>query len=318
MANETTTTSANDIVNDSVVTPTVILALSERPGLAVRVCREFNWTGPGAAMKIPKLNSFWGSPGDRGAGADTEFDGVEAEAAGNTQITTDGIALSAPEYVVAHALSRTLEEDTSLDGAQLLALIQGAMLTALLIALDDDFCALAPGLSQSVGSTGVDFTIAQAMDATHGIITRGANCDAMEFVLDPEQVKNVRTAALSTNASVAVYAATADRMIGLAPVRGAERGQGRVLTLDGCVVTQSGLCDTANTGADVAGMAFCPTTAYNDANSSTTFGIGWKRLPMLEQQGQAKARSKDIVLSMRVGLSELQDGSGTAVLTDAP
>jgi hypothetical protein len=192
------------------------------------------------------------------------------------------------------------------------------MISVLQIALDDDLLALAPGLSNTVGTSGSDMTLANALDATHGIIKRGANCESMEYVLDPEQVGNIRTSVLATNAAAAVYQASADRLIGFGRIDGAERGQGRVMTLDGCLVTMSGLADTANAGADVAGMALVPTSAYNDQNGATTFGIAWKRLPMLELDRQAKGRYTDIVMSMRAGLAELQDGSGTAVITDAP
>jgi hypothetical protein len=319
MALETTTTSANDVVNDSLIQPTIIPALSERPGLAVRVCREFNGIGqPTKALKIPRVSSYWGSPADRGAGVDDEFDGAEGSAQGNTQFVTDGVTINTPEYCIAHAVTDNVQEDSVIDGAEFLSLITGTMLQVHQLALDDDFCALFSGLSNSVGTTNTDMSIANGLDATHGIIKRGANCDAMEYVLDPEQVANIRTAVLSTNAAAAIYAASADRLINYGRTDGATRGMGRVMTLDGCLVTMSGLCDTDGGGVDVLGAAFCPSTAQNDASGATTFGIGWKRLPRLEQQRQAKGRSTDIVMSMRAGLAELQDGSGTLIETDAP
>lgn len=319
MANEITTTSVDDLTNDSLTQPVVIAALSERPGLAIRVCREFSAIGqPAKAIKIPKLNSFWGSPADRGAGADTEFDGAEGTAAANTAVTTDGVTIQTPEYVVAHALTDNVQEDSVLDGAALLNLFSGAMLNALTIALDDDFVALLASLSNSVGTTTVDLSVAQALAASHGIITRGAVCDAMEFILDPEQVLNIHTAVLASAANTAVYAPTADRMIGFDKTSVAERGSGKVMVLDGIPVTQSGLTDTVNAGADVAGACICPTSANNDVTGATTFGLGWKRLPRFETQRQAKGRSTDLVMSMRVGTAELQDGSGTSIKTDAP
>jgi hypothetical protein len=318
MSNETTTVSVDDLTQEQVTIPVVIAALSERPGLAARVCREFNFTQPGAAIKVPKQVAFWGTPGDRGAGADTEFDGDEGIAAGNTQVTTDGVSISAPEYVVAHAMSDRIAEDSPFSGAELLQLFMGPMLTALTIALDADFVALLPSLSNGVGTSTQDMTLADALAATHGIVTRGANCDAMEYILDPEQVANLRAAVLTTNAAAAVYAMSADRLIGFNRTSTADRGAGREMILDGCLVTQSGLCQTADAGANVVGAAICPTTAQNDASGATTFGIAWKRLPRFETQRQAKARSNDLVMSMRAGLAELQDGSGTSIKTDAP
>ena len=319
MANETTTTTMTGGINASLVQPTVIVALSERPGLAVRVCREWNLIGQGTGTaKIPTQTSYWGSPADRGAGADTEFDGTQAVEPGNTAFTLGSLTINTPEYVVAHAVSQSTAEDLALDDAAVLALMTTTMLNVLQIAIDDDFIALLASLSNVVGSTGVDMSLANALDATHGIIKRGANCEAMEYILDPEQVGNIRTAVLATNSAAAVYAASADRLINFQRTDGQTRGMGRVMTLDGCLVTMSGLCDTANAGADVTGAAIVPTSAYNDTNGATTFGIAWKRLPMLEQERRAKGRYTDVVMSARAGTAELQDGSGSAIQTDAP
>ena len=319
MSNETTTTSTTGAINASLVQPTVILALSERPGFAVRVCREFNIVAQGTgAAKIPRQVSYWGSPGDRGADVDDEYDGVQGQDQGNTEFTLTSTTINTPEYVIAHAVSQSTTEDLGLDGAQLLSLMTGTMINVLQICLDDDLIALAPSLSQGVGTSGTALSLAQALDATHGIISRGANCDAMEYLLDPEQVANIRTAVLTTNAAAAVYSASADRMIDFQRTDTASRGMGRVMQLDGCLVTQSGLCDTADSAANVVGMAFCPTTAQNDTTGATTFGLAWKRLPQLEQQRFAKGRVTDVVMSMRAGVAELQDGSGTSIKTDAP
>jgi hypothetical protein len=318
MANETTTTTMTGGINASLVQPTVIVALSERPGLAVRVCREWNITGQGTGTaKIPTQTSYWGSPADRGAGADTEFDGTQAQEPGNTAFTLGSISINTPEYVVAHAVSQSTQEDLALDDAAILALMTTTMLNVLQIAIDDDFIALLVALSNVVGTTNTSMTLANALDATHGIIKRGANCDAMEYILDPMQVANVRTAVLATNAAAAVYQASADRLINFQRTDGATRGMGRVMQLDGCLVTLSGLCDTANAGVDAVGAAICPTSAYNDLNGATTFGIAWKRLPMLEQERRAKGRYTDVVMSARAGTAELQDGAGSSIVTKA-
>lgn len=318
MANETTTTSANDVVQVEAVQPLLILALSERPGLAFRVCRKIDFTGQsGKSFNIPKQVAFWGTPGDRGAGVDTEFDGTEGTAVGNTQITTDKVTITPAEYVVAAAPTDTLLED-SFDGAQFIDMITGSMFKALTLAVDDDLCALFAGLSNSVGTTNTDLSIANMLDATQGIIDRGADCDAMEYTLDPEQVKNLRAAITATGTNLAVYANATDRFHGADPARGAARGAGLVMHFDGSEVRSSGLCDTDAGPADVIGAAFCPTTPHNDATGATTFGIGWKRAPRIREQYQAKGRSTDIVMSMRCGVVELQNDTGTAIETDMP
>jgi hypothetical protein len=77
MANEITTTTMNDVTNTSLVEPVIILALSEKAGLTIRSCREFNAIGkPTAALLIPTQTSYWGSPDDDGAGVATAFNGT--------------------------------------------------------------------------------------------------------------------------------------------------------------------------------------------------------------------------------------------------
>jgi hypothetical protein len=320
MAAESTTVSMNDTVNPTLVEPVIIMALSEQPGMAVRMCREFNWLDRKAtAIVIPTQTSYWGSPNDDGAGVDLEFDGVQGTALGNTQVATGGVTATPVEYGVAHALTDNLAEDSAIDGAELMNLFTSQMLTVLQLALDDDFLALLVSLSNSVGSTGVDLTIAQAIAAQQGLRTRGAVADLVAFILDNEQALNLETAFQATNAAAAIFAMSADRLIGYSPTGDHGMGTNRqVMSLRGFPAFATGLTDTANAAADVVGAALCPSTAVNDASGATTFGMGWKRLPRFEMQRQAKGRSTDLVMTMRAATFELQDGSGTAIITDAP
>jgi hypothetical protein len=319
MANESTTTSLNDITNPTLVEPVVIMALSEQPGMAIRMCREFNWIGkPATAFVIPTQTSYWGSANDDGAGVDTEFDGTQGTALSNTQVATGGVTCTPAEYGVAHALTDNVKEDSAIDALELMNLFTNQMLTVLQLALDDDFLALLVSLSNSVGSTGVDLTIAQAIAAQQGLRTRGANADAVAFILDNQQALDLETGLQAANAAAAIFALSADRLIGYAPT--ADHGMGsnrQIMTLRGFPAFATGLTDTANAAADVVGAALCPSTAYNDASGATTFGLGWKRLPRFEMQRQAKGRSDDLVMTMRAGVCELQDGSGTSIITDA-
>lgn len=320
MANEITTVTVNDVVNPTLVEPTIILALSEQPGMAIRMCREFNWIGkPGTAFVIPTQTSYWGSPNDDGAGVDLEFDATQGTALSNTAVSTGGVTCTPVEYGVAHALTDTVKEDTAIDALELMNLFTSQMLTVLQLALDDDFLALLVSLSNSVGSTGVDLTIAQGIAAQQGPRVRGTNADAMAYIFDNEQALNLETGLQAANAAAAIFALSADRLIGYAPT--ADHGMGssrQVMTFRGFPAFATGLTDTANAAADVVGACIAPSTAYNDATGATTFCLGWKRLPRFEMQRQAKGRSDDLVMTMRAGTAELQDGSGTAIITDAP
>lgn len=317
MASEITTTTLDDLTNATLVEPVIIQALSERPGL-FQMCREFNLIGkPTLAAKIPTETSWWGSANDDGAGVDTEYNATEATSLGNTAVSSGSVTCTPSEYGVAHALTDNVAEDSV--PVDFIFNQANRMLHVLSLAMEDDFLALLASLSNSVGTTTADLTVANLISAQQGIRTRGAVADALAYILDNQQVADIETALSNTNAAAAVYALSADRLIGYSP--SADHGMGadrKVMTFRGIPVYATGLTDTANAAADVVGACICPSTAFNDASGATTFGMAWKRLPRFETQRQAKLRATDMVMSARAGFTELQDGAGTAIITDAP
>lgn len=317
MANEITTTTLDDLTNASLVQPVLIYALSEQPGIAMRMCREFNLIGqPTLAAKIPTETSWWGSANDDGAGVATAFNGTEATALSNTAVSTGSVTCTPAEYGVAHALTDNVGEDTV--AIDVVDHVMMRDLHVLTLAHDDDFLALLASLSQVVGTSGVDLTIVQLVAAQTGIRTRGAVADRVEYILDNQQASDIEAALLATNAAAAIYALSADRLIGYTPASDQGMSTNRqIMSFRGMPVTSTGLTDTANAGADVVGACICATSAVNDASGATTFGMAWKRLPRFETQRQAKLRGTDLVMTERVGFVELQDGSGTGIVTDA-
>ncbi len=315
MANEITTTTLDDLTNATLVEPVIIYALSEQPGLW-RLCREFNLIGkPTLAAKIPTETSWWGSADDDGAGVDLEFNGTEATTLSNTATSSGSVTCTPAEYGAAHALTDNVAEDSV--PIEFITQQSMRMLHVLSLAMDDDFVALFASLSNSVGTTTVDLTVAQLIAAQQGLRTRGAVADAICYVLDNQQAFDVE-AALQAGTG-AQFALAADRLINYAPTPDNGMGTTRqVMMFRGAPVYASGLTDTANAAADVVGACFCPSTAHNDAVGSTTFGMAWKRLPRFETQRQAKLRATDLVMTCRAGFVELQDGSGTKIVTDAP
>jgi len=318
MASETTTTSLNDLTNSALVQPIIILALSEQPGLALRNCREIDLTNQATnAASIGTETSFWGSANDDGAGVDTEFNGTEGTALGNTQYATGAVTVTCAEYGVAAALTDNVAEDT-VDGLDVLNLFQSRMLHVLMLAMEDDYLALLASLSNSVGVSGSDLTVAQMIAAQQGLRTRGAVADQLCYVLDNQQALDLETALSAGSTSMAVYALSADRLIGYAPT--ANNGMDamrQIMMFRNVPVYTSGLTDTANAAADVVGACVVPTSAANDAAGTTTHVCAWKRLPRFETQRQAKLRATDLVMTCRWGVAEAQDGSGTAIITDA-
>jgi hypothetical protein len=317
MANEITTSTFDDLTHTSLVQPVIIRALTEKPGL-FRFCREFNIVDQSTnAAKLPTETSYWGSANDDGAGVDTEFDGTQATSLSNTAFSTGSVTCTAAEYGVAHALTDNVAED-SVRGIDIMDIIKGRMLFVHMLAWEDDYLAQYANLSNSVGTSGVDLTVAQLVAAQQGLRTRGVEADALAYVLDNQQVSDVESALMATNAAAAIFALSADRLVGYAPSGDHGMGSSRqVMTFRGVPVFATGLTDTANAAADVVGACIAPSTAFNDNSGATTHCVAWKRLPYFETQRQAKLRATDLVMSARLGFAEIQDGAGTAIITDA-
>jgi hypothetical protein len=317
MANEITTTTFDDLTHTSLVQPVIIRALTERPGL-MRFCREFLIIDqPTNAAKIPTETSYWGSANDDGAGVDTEFDATQATSLANTAFSTGSVTCTAAEYGVAHALTDNVVED-SVRGIDVMDIIKGRMLFVHMLAWEDDYLAMYANLSNTVGTSGADLTIAQMIAAQQGLRIRGVEADALVFVLDNQQSLDIESALMATNAAAAVFALSADRLIGYSPT--ADHGMSasrQIMMFRGLPTFSTGLTDTANAAADVVGACLAPSTAFNDSSGATTHCMAWKRLPTFETQRQAKLRANDLVMTARLGFAELQDGSGTAIITDA-
>jgi hypothetical protein len=318
MANEITTTTLDDLTQSYLIEPIVIYALSERPGIAMRMTREFDYRNKATnAVQIPTETSFWGSANDRGAGVDTEYNATMATALSNTAYSSGNVTLTAAEYGVASALVDNVVEDT-VDGLDVLMLFKNRMLHVLGLALDSDYVSQFPNLSNNYGTTNTAPTVANMLNAQQGIRTRGTNADALAYVLGNQTATYIESALSTTSTSMAVYALSADRLINYAPTSDNGMGPNRqVMTFRGYPVIASGLTLTANATVDEVSACVCPTTAYNDGSGATTHGCIWKRLPTFETQRQAKLRATDLVMSARWGVGELQDGSGSSITTKA-
>lgn len=321
MANETTTSTLDDLTHASLVQPVIVKALSEKAGL-YNFCRQFDIRSQATSTaKIPTETSWWGSADDDGVGVDTEFNATQATALGNTAVSSGSVTCTATEYGVQLTVTDNVKED-SVSGLDIMTLLDQRMLHVMTLAWEDDCLALLASLSNTVGVSGSDLTIAQLVSAQTGLRVRGVDCDAAAYILDNQQMLDAETAMIATNAAAAVYALANDRILGWTP--GPNNGMNvRVPAyFRGYPVHTSGLTDTANAGADVVGAFICPSTAYNDASGATTHAMAIKRLPRFRMDSTSAtaigARSTVMVLDSRIGFAELQDGAGTAIITDAP
>jgi hypothetical protein len=317
MANETTTTTLDDLTHASLIEPYMINALSEQAGL-YRVCKEFDIRNKSTnAAKIPAETSWWGSANDDGAGVDTEFNATQATDISNTAVSTGSATITCAEYGVAIEVTDNVEED-SVDGLDLLMRLEQRQLHVLNLALEDDFLALLASLSNVTGTSGSDLTAAQLLSGITNLRIRGVIAEAIVGILDNQQATDLQSAFTATSTSLAVFAMAADRVLNYIPT--GDRGMGptrQVANFANAQLFATGLTDTANAAADVVGGIVTPSTSYNDNAGHVTFGMAWKRLPRFEAERHAKKRSTDLVMTCRWGVSEMLDGSGEALITDA-
>lgn len=305
----------NDVVHSSLIEPYMIAALSEVPGQYLHA-KEFDLRNKSSnAITLPTETSWWGSPNDDGTGVDTEFGATEGTDLSNTQVSTGVVTLTCAEYGVALEVTDTLQED-AVEGIDLLNMLDSRMAHVLSLALEKDFLDLFLSLSNTVGSTGVDLTLANMLAAQVGIRVRGANADALVYTLDNDAAGHVESAFTATSTSAASYAQAADRILSYQPAGGHGLTNRMIAGFRGFPVFTTGLSSTLNTAADVISACYVPSSAYNDAVGHVTFGMGWKRLPRFEADRTAIGRANILVMTCRAGFVEMQDGSGTGIVAD--
>jgi hypothetical protein len=317
MANETTTTTMNDIVYSAVI-EAAFLDYAYDWVVSQQFFRRFSLIGkPSAALQIPRLASDMGTVGANGSGVDAEYDATQAtDLSANIALDTDPLTLTAAEYGFKRTITDNVNED-SVAGLDLSTVVISDAARVLMTALEFDCLALNDDLSNVVGTSTVDLTIANMLDAQRGIRERGARAvDGVVYVLDDQQVVDLEAAIIATNAAAAVFALSADRILGVDKTVNNGMGNGHVLNFRGFPVYSTGLGPTANAGADVTGACYTPSTEAN--NPHATFGLVEKRMFRVETERDASLRADEIVFTMRTGVGELADFSGTAIITDAP
>lgn len=317
MANEVTTTTANDIVSTEAIAQ-AFLDYAADVAVATPLFRywpDLLAQGQTKTLNVPNLSGTVPTADDNGAWGDTEYDATEGTALSNAALSTGSVTVTVGEYGLMHTVTDNIGEDSAIAGqfmAQMVAnaarVIQGA--------IEVDACALFAGLSNSVGSTGVNITIAQAVSMLDGIRNRGFHpMDGLAFVWDNVTWADLRDLLIATGSSMAVYASAADRFLGAAPAGDQGLSAGLVGSFLGMNSWITGQTPTANSAADVVSAAFVPSSPGND--SCSTFGFVDKRPLRLETQRYPEGRGEKFVFSRRCGVFEQIDGSGTKAVTDA-
>ena len=319
MAGETTTTSLNDIVYSAWIDASLIDYAYDWVVAQQFFDSSRDLIGkPGGSIQIPTVTSNMGTVGANGAGVDTEFDTSEAADLTATQLATSNVTISVSEYGLNRELTDDVEED-SINGLDLMNRIMQDASRVLMTAIEYSCLSLFGAATNTVGTTGVDLTIAQMLAAHEGIRTRGYHApDGVVYVLDDQQKADIDTATLATGTTFLTYGGMAMGLLGVSPTANNGMGNGHVFNFRGYPVYATGLGPTANAGADVTGGCFIPATRGNSAAGHVSFARVEKRLMRMEPDRDASKRTSEAVFTTRVGVGALVDGSTTGIITDAP
>jgi len=313
---ESTTTTLNDVYYSAIIDP-LMMDYAHDWVVATQFLREYSLIGQASnAVDAWSLASDMGTVGDGGSGVDTEFNATQATDLSNTALDSNKVTLTASEFGVMRTITDNVLED-SIAGIDWLRIVLQDSTRILMTCLEDDVCALLSAFSNTYGVSGADLTVAQMLAAQVGIRKRGIRApDGLVYVLDEQQVDDVEAALIANSTSSAVYTAAQDRLLG-SPGLGANAGMsnGQVMTFRGYPVWSSGLTDTADSGANVTGACFVPSSPAND--SMAALGIVWKRMFRLETDRDISLRATEYVATMRVGVGELLDAAGSSIITDA-
>jgi hypothetical protein len=282
-ANETTTTSANDVYT-TLLDP---MLLEEARPLNVTEPFFYKPPGRGNAFDMPVMDD----PG--AASASTEGTGLS-----NTQLTTSKVTAS-PGTIGQMA--------TITDELNFVAVISayeqfGAVLGRSVMEKEEtDRTALLDDFSNTTSTSGIDLTVATFLQAEAALASRD-QAGTKVAVLHTQQAADIAQDIITSTAS---YWANPN-----AKFNGVDANtlEGYVGTIGSTPIYQTSLIPTANSGADRAGAIFL-------ANVAVAQGTVWDLRTELERD--ASLPGTEIVATSRKGYVERRDAAGQTLITDA-
>lgn len=287
--NPTTTSTFNDVSYASILTDMVLDALMASV-VTPPLLSYYDLAGDASdTVKIPKADKF------TAAGVSQ---GVEAT---NTALTSASVTIQASEIAFQATITDVLEvtDIPAAHGARLRQIGR-----AMADKLDVDICALFSGFSSSVGTTTVDLSLANILDAIFTL----ENADAAQTgpivgVLHPRQVADIRNA-LDAEAGIAYEGIAGFRASNLGPMP----APGFAGAWYNIPFWSSTNVPTANLGADRSGGIFTADYALGLVNKWTA---------RVEAMRWPPIRGIVLTASAMYGVGEVEDLAGVNVVTDA-
>lgn len=283
--NPTTTTTYDDVSYSAIITDEVLDALMANVVTPPLLDMYDIMNKPSNGVKIPKADKFT-------AAALTE--GVEVT---NTALTSSSVTFSAAEIGIQATITDVLEvsDIPAAHGARLRQLGR-----ALSDKLDVDICTLLATFTNTVGTTTVDITLANILDAIYTLeVNDAASLGSLVGVLHPRQTADLRTE-LEADQAV-IYTGKSDTSISKAQA-------GYFGSWFGIDFFQSTNVPTANAGADRAGSIFVRNHAVGHVKK-------WDA--RVEAMRWAPIRGWVLVATAMYGNGLVEDVAGVKVVTDA-
>jgi N4-gp56 family major capsid protein len=237
---------------------------------------------PGKTMDFPTFSQFTAYDVNEG----TDYDAPEA-------LSTSKVSLTATEKI-----AMTTITDLALESARDDVAREAGRELGLAVAskIDTDVMALFDNLNTTVGSTGVNCSYQNLLDAINALSAASAPSPYL-CVLHPQQWYDLLTEASSPLTASTGYGRMAE-----------EVGYNYfVAQLYGTQVVVHPSCPLVNTNADRAGAVL----------SDRAFGFLWKWRPRIAYERDESLRAYEVVMTACYAVAELDGTMGIAVVTDA-
>lgn len=283
--NPTNTTTYNDVSYSAIINDEVLDALMAAV-VTPQLLAKYPLEGKASkAVQIPKADKFT---------AAAVAEGTELT---NTALTTSAVTITASEIGIQATVTDVLEvsDIPAAHGARLRQLGR-----AIADKIDVDICALFAGFTNAVGTTTVNITLANILDAIYTLeAADAASLGSLVGVLHPRQTGDLRTELEADAASL--YTSKSDGSISKA-------NAGYFGSWFGVDLFQSTNVPTANAAADRAGGIFVRDYAL---------GMATKWMARVETMRWPSIRGWVLVATAMYGVGEVEDSAGVEVTTDA-
>ena len=249
------------------------------------------------------------------AGTDIMASVADGSSVSNTSITSSAATITIARQALRYDLTDLAKLTNPLAGGMGVGIegLAESIVTGAEMRFTSMVCALASGVSTSVGSTGVDLSVATFYSAIYGLQLT-ANAPTFMAILHPQQVNDLMNSLRSETGPGQYLAATQDQVNA--------KGPGYRGNLFGVDIFSSTKIPTANAGADYAGVMFSQGfCGYADGTPAPVQGAGGLILPagtpiVVELERDAASALTKIVGSYYVGVAEIEDARAVQIISD--